>query len=138
MTIRRRRLWLSIIAGLVLVGGVWSWASSLAAKELWVSQARGVNVGMTLEETTARIGRPPKILFDGKTRKIVRWKAVDGNVFATFQDNKILLLRIEDTGFFCTQLLRLFNEASRKVCQNGLFCAAGRLFVQNWARLLPS
>lgn len=53
--LRSRRLWFVLLAGLVLVGGVWwlTWSSAL-----WIRDADRIANGMTREEVTFALCRP--------------------------------------------------------------------------------
>ena len=56
MILRRRRLWLVLLAGLALVGGVWVWA---AAVGISTSDVRLIRKGMTRDKVVAFFGRQP-------------------------------------------------------------------------------
>jgi hypothetical protein len=83
MTIRRRRLWLVALAGLVLAGGVGLLAlQRWAASATWVAVANRITNGMTKEAVYAILG-PPDIV-TGKPDSVECWEVVDGGIFVTF------------------------------------------------------
>jgi hypothetical protein len=84
MTVRRRRLWLVALAGLVLAGGVWVWAASRA---VWINKAASsITIGMSRERVIEILGRPPHLIenLPFLDERLEAWDAIDGRISITF------------------------------------------------------
>jgi hypothetical protein len=107
MTLRRRRLWLVALAGLVLVGGVWVWAGSVALR---CKDADRIKDGMTLEQVVTILGRSPDYrLAESRELKLrsEAWLASDGDIFLVFNaDGTVVDRYIVELGFLSCQWWR--------------------------------
>jgi hypothetical protein len=107
MTIRRRRLWLVALAGLVLAGGVWVWAISQATS---IRDAARIEIGMTQNDVFATLGSKPSALHcnNGTRGWIDVWVVFDGHILVQYgSDSKVNFVGTNSEGFFYRQWSRL-------------------------------
>ena len=121
MTFLRRR-WFILVALLALAVGAWSWWAMSHA--LWVTSARKIEKGMTLEEVVSRLGRRPDAILQypmvqsswndvfgnvrfHPPRSTASWNAIDGVVRCVIAGDQITDVDIQETGVIRTQMSRL-------------------------------
>lgn len=117
MTIRRRRLWLVMLAGLALAGGVWVWALGVA---ITTKSADRITNGMTRQQVYPLLGGPPNFtgysiikICDSDTYGYCAesWEVCDGSVTVIYgDDSKVVHQMILCQGLLPTQIRRLRNK----------------------------
>jgi hypothetical protein len=110
MTIRRRRLWLVALAGLVLARGVWVWSASTHV--LWVKDVSRIVDGMSRSDVAAALGRPPDHHY--QTGYYVdsseMWEVIDGSIYVQYNRNfRVCDRSVDCLGIYETQKARLID-----------------------------
>ncbi len=104
MILRRRRLWLVVLVGLVLAAGVWAWTLK---NSLSVHDLDRIAIGMTRQRVIEILGKQPAA--EGTAWDI--WFANDGTFSVEYDhDGNVSRLEGANYGFFYWQWLLLNNK----------------------------
>lgn len=110
----RRRLWLVLLAGLVLAAIVWAWAMTTAKT---TELAKHITNGMTAQQVEDTFGRSPDAFLQLTGRPLADvdhadlWDFCDGYVLVYFDKNSSVIdQRVFSVGILRYQFRRLLDK----------------------------